>query len=672
MTAQKVTGFLGLLPRTAERLLPDLAAQKAENVILTSGEIRPIRPPYPVYYPLVDGQYQTAYRAFDGTTEKWRAWLVDVDVARGPLPPDVEQRYYWTGDGCPKCATFTQFGTTEYALGVPNPIATPTATPSGGVGSTVSRVYCLTFYQPATGEESGSSPVSNLATGKVDATWAIANLEAAPANSGGITSLTYSGKSVTATSAVNHYNRVGDQITIAGVQTVTNVNGTWALTAINTAAKTMTFTVTGTPTGTYNNTTDAADTWTRAVSWNVAGLYHRLYRSAGANATFQLVAERAVSTGTWNDTLTDSLILGDELISASWEPPPANMLGIIVLPNGATVGFVGNELCFSEPYQPHAYPPEYRYQAESKIIGIASFGTAVVAATETRPYVADGVEPDSVTLTGVANIWPCKSKRSVCSAGDGVVYAAETGLAFIGASGSYIFTKNLFTAEEWRPLKPETMTVKVLDNRIYIHFLEDGASTRRMLRVDMGEQAALVEFSANANALYADTLNGLLYFVGEQVGQFDALVGAREDWIWKGKEIELPGPINLGCALIEWASVMSVADVQAAYSMYEAELAANQVIIDAGLEVGAFGMVAFNEVQINGATGIKEPGALSEYLYYTLMIDDQAIFTRLVEPGVMFRLPAGYKSDVVTHQLSGNVRVKYLKAATTPGELRAA
>lgn len=647
--AHKITGFLGMLPRTAERLLPDMVATIAQNVNLTSGEIRPLMKPMEIVASN-DLQNLTAYRAYNGTTEKWRRWTLDVDVARGPYPPDVEQRYYWTGDGCPRYATFTNFGTTDWALGLPKPTAKPSVTHTGGVGSAVTRVYRYTYYQPSTGEEFGASPVSEPYTGKVDGTWTISNFSSSPPNSGTFTGV-YAAGSTVCTTPTPHFNRVGDVVVINSADCTV------------TAATSLTYTVAG--------DVSAYTGWARKVAWNTAGLYQRLYRSAGTNASYQLVAERAVSTANWTDTLSDADIMGDELISEDWEPPHVNLKGLICLPNGATVGFYENELWYSEPYQPHAYPPRYRYQTESQIVGIAAFGTTVVAATETRPYTFDGVTPDAVTPDAKSKIWPCKSKRSVSSAGDGVVYSTDSGLAYIGQGGSNIFTRPFYTVEEWRELGPSTMMVRVIDNRVYILHTPSGGATKQILRLDMGEQAALTTLTGDYNALYADPLNSYLYLVGKTVDQWDAYYGTRYDWVWKSKEIELPEPTNFGAAKIEFVQTMSETEIQSAYAIRNATIAANEVVIAAGINVGAFGQAEMNGDPINGATSLLPVPELPEYLTYTLYSKGRPVFSKALSSSDAFRLPAGFKTDAISHQLSGNVHVKSIKVAETMTGLKA-
>lgn len=591
MSGHKITGFLGIIPRTSERLLPDLAAQIAQNVSLTSGEIRPTKRPYAVHYPLVVEQKFAAYRAWDGTTEKWRTWPVDVDVAKGSQSPDVEARYYWTGDTCPRYAKFSLFGTTDWALGMPAPVAALGVAQAGGTGATVSRFYLYTFINDL-GEESAPSPVSALTTGKVDATWTLSGFSAAPTND-------------------------------------------------------------------------------RAVNYNTGTLKQRLYRTAGTLSGFQLVAERTASASDWVDTTLDAAMLGDDLITDGWLVAPTDIKGMISLPNGAMAAFRKNQLLFSEPYQPHAWPLAYRYNTESEIVGISAFGTTVVVCTKTRPYVADGVTPDVVTMQAVTDIWPCLSKGSVCSVGDGVVFATKHGLAYIGLAGNNIVTRDIYAATDWEELNPGTMVCRSSNGRLYLLYLPTDGSQTQLLRIDVMEGKMTTSLEADANTLYVDPMNGELYTVKKEVYQYDSLYGSRNVFVWKSKQIELPNPVNFGAGLIEWIGTMSQTEVQSAYALRQAVIDSNQAVVSSGTAVGALNQVGFNTDPINGANGIEELPIVSEFLNYTLLDKDDNVIAALdIIPGQMFRLPAGYKKDVFSHQLSGNVRVRYLKVAETPMGLK--
>jgi hypothetical protein len=404
-------------------LLNEGFAQTADNVNLLSGEIRPIRRPYMTDAALANDL--AVFRAEYLTAEKWRGWTMDVDIATVPLPPEVEYRYVWTGDAGPKWNRFSTFQTvaSDLSLGIPAPIAAPAVAPSGGVGATTTRLYVYTFWSQDA-EESSPSPASTLTTGKVDDTWAITGMSAFPLNTGSITTASLDTPSNTFTQVSTsqaHYLRVGDKITIAGVTGMTDLNGTWTVAGV---VSSLIFYVALDTIQVYL----AGGTWTRDAPWNTVGMTRRLYRSAGTNATFQLVAENITAT-TYNDTITDALIPGDELISDDWLPPPATLRSVVSMPSGALAGISGSTLYMSEPYQPHAWPTAYQFGLAYPAVALAAYGTVAVVGTLGQPYMADGVDPASVTLERVDSVWPCLSKRSMCSVGDGVIYATSHGMA---------------------------------------------------------------------------------------------------------------------------------------------------------------------------------------------------------------------------------------------------
>ena len=88
------------------------------------------------------------------------------------------------------------------ALGIPAPLIKPTVGHSGGTGSAVSRSYVYTFMSDWN-EESGPSPASDLNAGKIDDTWAISGMDAAPPNTGSIIGAVHSSGVVTVQTSVD-------------------------------------------------------------------------------------------------------------------------------------------------------------------------------------------------------------------------------------------------------------------------------------------------------------------------------------------------------------------------------------------------------------------------------------------------------------------------------------
>lgn len=649
MSGFSIVPFLGLLPRTAARLLGNGAAEDATNVNLDSGEIRPIKTPLLVNEPSVTGPWLAVYRAEYQGAQLWLAWPRDVDVARGSLPPTVEPRFYTTGDGEPRYARFQDLPAAFKALGVPRPQAAPGVAHSGGTGAATTRVYVYTFYT-ALDEEGPESPASALVTGRVDGTWAITGMDAFPANSGTGTATVASGVT-TFTNTGNHWLRVGDEVVIAG-QTV----------PVSAIVSPTVFQVPGTFTG--------ATAWARKAPWNTTGMKRRLYRSEGTTGAFQLVA-LDVNTS-HNDTIPAASIPGDELISSTWEAPDPGLRGLRSLPNGAMVGFLGNQVCYSEPYQPHAWPRNYRRACDFEVVAVEAYGTTVVAATAGAPYVLTGTEPANVTPEAISEAWPCLSKRSMVSIGNGVLFATTHGLAYVGLGAPAIWTAAYFTREEWRPLNPSSMVAAETEGRVYLRY--DGADgDRGILLFNRDEQRLTrLQLAELPTDLYADERNGQLYVVDtDGIKLYDAGQGVRLPYSWKSKEMNLPRPMNLGAAKVDFVGEMSAEDVAAAQAAYEAAMAENVAKV-----VGYRGFGAINGRPIGSrtlnASNITDIAPLDvAVLTFTLYENDVAIFsTSLVADQRAFRLPAGYKSDQVAIGLTGAVRVKKVAVAETMAGLR--
>ena len=669
--AIKIGPFGPIEPRTAERRLNEGYAQIASNINLLSGEIRPVKQLLAVGGTTSMAGDLSVYRAEYLTDEEWRGWATDVDVVAVPLAVDALYRYAWTGDGPPKHTSFPDFGTVanDLTLGIPNPVTAPGVAVTGGAAPVTSRLYVYTFFSQ-NGEESGPSPANVLYTGNVNGSWNITAMDVAPLNTGSVSTAikdTPSAGYTRVTTTASHWLRVGDQITITGVTGMTDLNASWTVTGI---VSTTQFYVTLTTTQTYT----AAGTWARVANWNTTGMTKRLYRSAGTNATYQLVAENiAVATTTYSDTIVDSLIPGDELISVGWQPPPVGLTALAALPNGALVGVSGASVYFSEPYQAHAWPNAYQFGMGVAAVGLATFGSTVVIGTLGKPYVADGVEPGSVSLQAVDSVWPCLSKRSMMSVGDGVMYATLQGLAYVGNSGSKIWSQPYYTREEWRALEPASMVCVAAEAKLFVRYKVPTEEDSHILVFNPGEPlAALTTLDIQAQELYADPRDGHLYVVDTvRVSQYDAGEGNRLAYDWLSKEYELPLPVNLGAARVEFVSEMTLADITAAQVVYDAAVAAAIALIASGVGATNGGQGGYNSSSYNGYTP-PLPAVLDvAYVVFTMYSKGVAVFSALLYDTLPFALPAGYKTDAVSFRLGGTVRVKNIKVAETMAGLGA-
>lgn len=677
MTAARITPFAGLAPKVAPELLPDNGAQVAVNCRVNTGDLSPLRGSTAAGSTTKAGTPISIFRIDETAGTAWLAWVNDVNCERGPITG--LGRYYYTGDGVPKATTLalaTDGGALDYpklfrALGVPKPITQPTVTPSGGALADVSRYYMYSFYDDWN-QESAFSPISALTTGKPDGTWAIAAMDAAPPNSDDISAITYVGTTVTITGALTHFNRVGDEVTIAGVTTVTNVNGTWTLTAADSTAKTMSFEVDVAPTGVYNDATDTTDTWTRTAPWGTCT--KRLYRTSGTLAQFQLVAEGITAT-TYSDIILDSdpLFPGDEAISATWDPPPVGLTGIVSHTSGALVGFDGNELCFSEPFQPHAWPPEYRLRTRHPIVAIAVYGSTVAVATEALPYVAQGYEPGQMALDDLNDPAPCMQKRSMVGVPDGALYAGSDGLMKISAAGVENLTiQTAFTKEQWRAMNPATMQLAYAGGVVYITYTRTGSAQRLLILSD-----ALTEAEIDADGIYTNPFDGDLHYIKDgSILSFDSDDSRLMLQDWKSKEVVLRSAETWTAARVSFESEIDQAILDALQAEYDATVAANTTIMDgvvAGTRTsgGALNGMSLNARPVNTSMleAPVDPGNTAAEVTFSLYADGALKYSRVVTDDKIFRMPGDYLARRYAVRVSSATRIKSIELGSNPQSL---
>lgn len=200
----------------------------------------------------------------------------------------------------------------------------------------------------------------------------------------------------------------------------------------------------------------------------------RIYRAVtGATGTiFRFVAEIALATADYVDTLTDAQ-LGEALESEGWDLPPDDLRGILALPNGIMCGFRANQLCFSAQNRPHAWPPAYRLNTDTAIVGTGAIDTAVVIGTHTFPYVAQGQTPADYAAAKLEKPQAAVSKRSFAYLGGvGVCFASPDGyLAVAGVSEPINLTRSFFTRKQWQALNPESIVGVAHDD--VLHFFWD-------------------------------------------------------------------------------------------------------------------------------------------------------------------------------------------------------
>jgi len=474
-----------------------------------------------------------------------------VDVARSQIDSKTDDRIYFTGKGSPKM-TFsplavsgggTDYPTDEYLLGIPAPTTAPTVA-----------------VIPITGTITGATqanPVVITDVGHGRAT----SQSLAHASVGGMTELNGNTYVITVID--------DDSFSLNGVDgtgfTAYTSGGTWTLISPgNPSSHSYVYTYLTnsseegppSPPSTVLDVEDGETVNLSSLETGPAGDYDiaskKIYRSvAGATgARFYYVATIALVDVTDNDDPKNTAFQ-EAIITTEWDPPPTDMQGIINMPNGITVGFSKNEVCFSVPYQPHAWPTSWRQTVESTITGIAVYGTTVVVGTETYPSIIYGTHPSSMTMKELKKKQACNNRRSMTSLGDvGVGFASPDGLMAVVNGQISNLTKIWFSSKEWKALDPYSIHCYYWDDKIV--FFYDNGTTSGGYVIDFDDPTGrwMIELPFYADHAYVDRLNDKLFMlINGDVVEFDGGFAAAQ-YTWKSRKEIIPRPKSFSVAQI--------------------------------------------------------------------------------------------------------------------------
>jgi hypothetical protein len=403
--------------------------------------------------------------------------------------------------------------------------------------------------------------------------------------------------------------------------------------------------------------------------------HRRIYRTitGATTVTYSFVAEIPIATTSYADTLLIAQ-LGSELPSLYWEPPPADLKGLVAMPNGILAGFIGNQVYFSEPYYPHAWPSGYMLTVDYPIVGLGVFETTLVVLTTRFPYLISGVSPTSMTQQKLPIPQPCVSKKSIAYDQYGVLYASPSGLVSLGSGSQDVVTTNLFTHDEWTLLMPETMLGMIYNNLYMGFYTKDGLPGG--IVIARGDTPALVQLDFPAGAVYSDRSTADIFAVStddNKLYQLDQSPINNTIYTWKSKKFILPEPTNFAAGKVQ-ADYKYLQDIDAYNAVVAALKAANLALYAStgGNVGGSLNSEEINLFTLNGSllADIPELGS-TRYIIFNLYADGVLVFTQNITSQEPFRLPSIQKGYVYEIMLTGNVPIRMAAIAGSIGELKA-
>ena len=288
-------------------------------------------------------------------------------------------------------------------------------------------------------------------------------------------------------------------------------------------------------------------------------LKKRVYRT-DPNGTFRFVADIALATGSFNDTVTDAN-LGEAIPSGSWTAPPDEvtadhkdgpLLGLVSMPNGFLAGFSGQTVCFSEAFQPHAFPDAYKLTIKSDVVALAPLNTGLLVLTKEKPALIQGLDPSSMSMIEIDSTLSCVSKRSVVDMGEFVMYASPDGLVAARDNGLSVATESVLSRDQWQELSPSSIKGFHWEG-YYLGFYSNNSESKGFIFDPRGGKNSFVKLDFYATAGHNDLENDELYLVvGGSVVKFAG--GSNLSYTWKSKKFYAQRPINPGVAKLECLS----------------------------------------------------------------------------------------------------------------------
>ena len=371
-------------------------------------------------------------------------------------------------------------------------------------------------------------------------------------------------------------------------------------------------------------------------------LYYDVSQTPGTS-TAQYWGDGGVYTFT--DDFNASLLL-DALASDEYEKPPSDLAGLVATQNNVLAGFVANQVYFSEPNLPHAWPRSYVVTIEPDIVALVPIGGSLLILTKSFPYIIQGSDPAAgFTAQRIDLQYPCLNAKSAVTLAGGVVWSTYDGLAFYSPfAGAQLISKFNYNNDTWTTdLDPSTI-VATFYSDMYFATHSTGAFT---FARDERLGGIFVNLNETFSATWYDVVNNKLYYTSGTNGdiyQWDELSQSPLTMQWKSKTFKTKDMINLGAGRV-------IADYDPVAS----------TVLETNWED-----VSTNWEATSGTYGI------TDQVTFKLYVDKALKFTKTLSNSNTFRMPSGYRSDTFEFEVNSNIRIREIHLAETPIGLKEA
>jgi hypothetical protein len=171
----------------------------------------------------------------------------------------------------------------------------------------------------------------------------------------------------------------------------------------------------------------------------------------------------------------------------------------------------------------------------------------------------------------------------------------------------------------------------------------------------------------NVVGMTTDVGTGMLYVViDNKIYEWDSIEASFLVFDWMSKEFVTARPVNMGAAFVDADFTLTPQEQAAIAAAQAAVTAANQALINANNVRAANAQVEIGVLQIGDVDLEDLPAGVNETLQFTLYVNGNIKFTKVITATARFSCPSGYKAQAFTVRLSGSVgRINRVQVAET-------
>jgi hypothetical protein len=237
--------------------------------------------------------------------------------------------------------------------------------------------------------------------------------------------------------------------------------------------------------------------------------------------------------------------------------PPPCMEQVMATQSGYAVGWSGNDLYFSERYEPWNWPTKYRTTLPHRIVGIAVTGDFVFVGTTGQPFRVNTAPAMPANQTAQVDLtidplpydenFPCLGRFTLVSTNFGAMYVSRRGLVALQPRGAaQLLGRERIDEEEWMSRAPNLaawvdgkyLGVRAPAGDAMLFDVQDNAEGK----LDLGD---LVTFDLPAAALHMGR-DGFLYYGAIDGGVYRfATGGTYRTYTYRSRVHRLPGILTM-------------------------------------------------------------------------------------------------------------------------------